>query len=71
MSGIITLSYLEHGAAIPDRPYLACYSKDEPALAVVGHERIGLREIVMTFNRPVGGIPVRLRITLPPFRCVR
>ena len=47
----------EHGAAIPDRPYLACYSKDEPALAVVGHERIGLREIVMTFNRPVGGIP--------------
>jgi hypothetical protein len=38
-------------------PYLACYDTDAPELTVTGHERIGLREIVITFNRPVGGVP--------------
>ena len=47
----------EYAAAIPDKPYLACYGTDTPALAVVEHKRIGLRELVITFNRPVGGVP--------------
>ena len=49
--------FSEHGAAIPDKPYLACYVTNTPALAAVEHERIGIREIVITFNRPVGGVP--------------
>lgn len=46
----------EHGLVVPDKPYLACYGKDEPDLAIVEHERIGLRELVITFNRMVGGV---------------
>lgn len=49
--------FSEHGEAIPDMPYLACYEKNEPALSTIEHERIGLREIIITFNHPVGGVP--------------
>lgn len=48
--------FAEYAAAVPDKPYFACYGTDTPALDVVEHERIGLREFVITFNRPVGGI---------------
>lgn len=62
----------EHGNAAPDKPYIACYDKDEPALAVVGHERIGLRELIITFNRPVGGVPGAIEnyITTTPARAL-
>ncbi len=62
----------EHGIAIPDKPYMACYDKDEPALAIVTHERIGLRELVITINRPVGGVPGAIEnyITTSPARSI-
>lgn len=39
-----------------DKPYLACYDKATPILAAISFMRNGLREIVITFNRPVGGV---------------
>lgn len=50
-------AHTESAFAQMDMPYLACHDKNAPALAVTGHERLGLREMVITFNRPVGGIP--------------
>ncbi|MDD2267967.1 MAG: hypothetical protein PHY15_00280 [Eubacteriales bacterium] len=49
--------FSEHTTTSPVLPYLACHNTDEPALSVVSHERLSRREIVITFNRPVGGIP--------------
>jgi hypothetical protein len=46
----------EYANAIPDNIYLACYNTDTSELEVIEQERIGLREIVLTFNRPVGGV---------------
>ena len=40
-----------------DKPYLACYDANTPALEITDHQRIGLREFIITFNRPVDGVP--------------
>jgi hypothetical protein len=40
-----------------DKPYLGCYDKDTPELAATGFLRNGKREVLISFNRPVAGVP--------------
>ena len=47
----------ENAGFVVDKPYLACYDANTPALTITDHQRIGLREFIISFNRPVGGVP--------------
>ncbi|MDD4688505.1 MAG: Ig-like domain-containing protein [Eubacteriales bacterium] len=46
---------VEKAKALPDNIYLGLLSEEPTPLSIVNMERIGKREIVITFSRPVGG----------------
>ena len=64
--------HVEAADVLMFHPFLACYGSSAPSLALTGNERIGLREFVLTFNRPVGGVEGVFQnyVTLFPVRPV-
>ena len=71
-ANIFFMDLPEYVDAVVAAPYLACYDTATPALAVIAQERTGLRELLITFNRPVSGVEGAFEnyITLFPVRQV-